>query len=160
MSVPIDTVLIAVAGRNIGVKSLETGQPHPTLQGMAERIAKLQAEMGVQGHHQWEQRYHWLEDAMPDCKGFREDVAESWDHNTIAEAAREMFNSWRQSPGHWESINGVCDYYGYAMGLNAGKNIWYACAIFADKNKSNRPLIRQGFILDAELFRWDYLLDD
>lgn len=68
---------------------------------------------------------------MPNCHEFREVANESWPGQDVNAAAKEMYRSWRLSPGHWAAVNGRCSYYGYAMVL--GRNgIWYACGIFAD----------------------------
>ena len=131
--------LLLEAGRQIGVLSLATGRNHEVLQQAAEFHAQYQADRGVQGHQDWDRRYRQLVELMPDCNEFRECCAESWDWNTMEEAAPEMFKSWRQSPGHWSAINGRCSFCGYAMALNERKNVWYACAILANLRTENRP---------------------
>ena len=124
--------LLIDAGLAIGVKSLTTGTNHPVLQQAAELHAAYQADIGVQGHQNWQRRTDTLRTLLSECNEFKECCAESWDWNTMEQAAPEMFNSWRQSPGHWSAIDGECSFYGYAMALNERKNIWYACAIFAN----------------------------
>lgn len=126
-----DTLLIS-AGKEAGAQSIILGQRHPTLQAAAEEHADFQAELGLQGHHYWGRRVQELSDALPECEGFKEICAESWPWNTMEEAAVEMFNSWRQSEGHWAAANGPCDFYGYAMSFNTRRNVWYACGILAN----------------------------
>lgn len=125
-------LLLISAGASLGVLSIISGKQHPTLQAAAEEHADFQAELGLQGHHYWGRRVQELSDALPECEGFKEICAGSWPWNTVEEAAIEMFNSWRQSDGHWQAANGPCDFYGYAMSFNSKKNIWYATGILAD----------------------------
>ena len=118
------------AGRDLKVKSLTTGKQNAFLQQAAEEHAAYQARVKVQGHQGFEKRVAKLRQQLPDYSEFSECAAESWPGQNIEDAAKEMFHSWRQSPGHWSCINGKCDLYGYAMAR--GKNgTWYACAIFA-----------------------------
>jgi hypothetical protein len=130
----LDTLHIVIAGRNIKVASLATGLQHPILQQMAEAHALYQASHQEQGHQGWERRYHELVAAMPDDTDFGECCAESWGREEIAAAATELFNSWRQSSGHWARINGPCDHWGYAM-ARSSRNVWYGCAITASRRK-------------------------
>ena len=130
--VTADAALVIAAGRTYGVESIKTGIVDQTLQDMAQQHAEFQAAACVQGHQQWERRFHFLEGALPQFTGFVEVAAESWSHNTREESAPEMFNSWRQSPGHWAAVNGPCSAYGYSMAK--GRNgIWYGCGIFAQR---------------------------
>lgn len=124
--------LLIDAGRAIGVRSILSGTQHDILQVLASTHAGYQAQVGKQGHQGWDSRYKTLAYAMPECSEFKEVCAQSWDWNTMQEAAPEMFNSWRQSPGHWSAVNGRCSFWAYAMSLNEKQNIWYACGIFAN----------------------------
>ena len=52
-----------------------------------------------------------------------------WPGQNVNDAAYEMYNSWRKSPGHWSAVNGPCRYYGYAMRLVAtafGTHVGYS----------------------------------
>ena len=123
--------ILIQTGRDIGVRSIRTGRQHPILQRAAEEHAAYQARVGIQGHQGWQRRVEVLIRAMPNCHEFREVANESWPGQDVNAAAREMYRSWRLSPGHWSAVNGHCSYYGYAMVL--GRNgTWYACGIFAD----------------------------
>jgi uncharacterized protein YkwD len=118
-------------GRDLQVRSILTGKPHPVLQRAAEEHAAYQARVQVQGHQDWSKRVQVLMKALPGCTEFRECCNESWPDQNVNDAAKEMFRSWKLSPGHWSAINGKCSYYGYAMAR--GKNgVWYTTAIFAD----------------------------
>lgn len=123
--------LLIEAGKKLGVKSIETGQFSDTLQVFAADHALYQAQVGKQGHQLWDSRVKAIASQMPECSEFKEVCAQSWDWNTMEEAAPEMFNSWRQSPGHWSAVNGRCSFYGYAMALNQKQNVWYATGLFA-----------------------------
>jgi len=119
-------------GIRLKVRSLTTGKLNPILQAAAEAHAQYQAARGVQGHQKWDQRVAVLFKQMPDSHEFREVANESWPDQDLGDAAKEMYNSWRQSPGHWGAVNGKCDSYGYAMVYRPQNKTWYACGIFAD----------------------------
>jgi hypothetical protein len=121
--------LLIAAGQRLGVLSLATGKQHPILQAKAQEHAQYQADHQEQGHQLWDQRYHELYQLVPECQEFKEVCAESWPENTEAEAAEEMYNSWRHSPGHWSAVNGRCDFWGYAM-VRGSNGIWYATGQF------------------------------
>lgn len=116
-----------------GVLSLVTGKQDPILQAAAEAHARYQAARGVQGHQQWDRRFRELNRALPGYTNIREIAAESWPGESEQRAAWEMFNSWRQSPGHWRSANGRCAIWGYSMAYSPRKRTWYACGILADR---------------------------
>lgn len=122
--------LLISEGRRWGVQSLATGQQHPVLQQMAQRHADYQASAGVQGHQFWDQRMQELERAVPSCRHFVEVAAESWGGEGALGAAAEMFNSWRQSPGHWAAVNGPSSLWGYAMSYCRRNQTWYAAGVF------------------------------
>lgn len=124
--------LLIEAGLSLDVRSLTTGANNPILQQAAELHAAYQANLGRQGHFEWQRRSDQLSELLPNCNEFKEVCAESWDWNTLEQAAPEMFNSWKQSPGHWSAIQSTCSFYGAAMALNERQNVWYACMIFAN----------------------------
>ena len=121
-------------GRDLGVKSIATGKQQDDCQRMAERQAAYQARVKVQGHQLWESRVQELYQAMPDCDSFSEVCAESWPGQDTEQAAREMYNSWRQSSGHWKAVDGKCSYYGYSM-VKGTNNIYYATGVFGYRHK-------------------------
>lgn len=138
----IDTKYIVEAGKvyrfhshpqhsKPGVRSLQASKRHGVLQAMAVRHAKYQAKIEVQGHHGWDARVKTLYRDIPECGTFSEIVNESWPDQSAKEAAKEMYNSWEKSPGHWGACDSKHAFWGYAMAL--GKNgIWYSAGIFGD----------------------------
>lgn len=99
---------------------------------MALRHARYMAKHQWQQHQHWDARYAELVRTTPEYRGFVEIVAQSWPWNNREQAAAEMFNSWRQSPGHWRVANGICDAYGYSMAVGTN-GIWYGAGITARK---------------------------
>jgi hypothetical protein len=101
----------------------------PLLAKEAEKHSLHQARIQRQGHHNWNRRFHQINKALPAGLTAVEVCAESWPGESLAEAAAECVNSWRQSPGHWKAVSGECVVYGYDM--KRGRNgIWYATGIF------------------------------
>lgn len=102
------------------------------LSGEAESHAGHQAHITLQGHHNWESRFHKINALLPGGLVAREVCAESWPGQTLMEAAEECVHSWRQSPGHWEAVSSRHELFGYDMKL--GRNgVWYATGIFAGR---------------------------
>ncbi len=101
--------------------------PSPFLFTSAESHSNHQANIGVQGHHNWESRFHTISGAVGGSAS--EVVAESWGGQNLIEAAEECVHSWRQSPGHWNGVRSRHAVFGYDM--KRGRNgIWYATGIF------------------------------
>lgn len=120
---------LVAAGQRWGVMSLRTGQQHPDLQAAAEAHAAYQARVGRQGHQGFDRRYQQLRHVG---RNVREVANESWPGQNEADAAEEMYNSWRQSSGHWRAVNGRCRYWGMGMSYRPQNRTWYACGLFAD----------------------------
>lgn len=98
----------------------------------AEQHSVHQARINLQGHHQWETRFHRINSQIPGGLVAKEVCAESWPGQTLMDAARECVSSWRQSSGHWSAVNGRHPFYGYDM--QRGTNgVWYGTGIFATK---------------------------
>lgn len=131
-AVAIDDASLALidAGKALGVRSLVEGRLDATLQDHAAAHARYQADRQTQGHQNFERRHAQLSRLFPGMH-ISEICAESWEWETThSAAAASMYDSWRQSPGHWETANGSCKFYGYAM--SQGRNgIWYSCGIVA-----------------------------
>jgi hypothetical protein len=106
------------------------GLPHHELLRETQSHSKYQADMAVQGHHDWETRFHRINAKLGDMSS-REVVAESWPGESLLEAAVECVHSWRQSEGHWDAVSSSHAEYGYDMKLGAN-GIWYATGIFGD----------------------------
>jgi hypothetical protein len=105
------------------------GKVDTSLISYAENHSQLMADIQVQGHHNWEQRFHELSARIPDGLEPTEVAAESWPGQSLVDAAEECVHSWRQSSGHWESVRGRHPIFGFDM--KRGRNgIWYATGIF------------------------------
>lgn len=126
--------LLIAEGRRIGAQSLRTGKNHPALQAMAQRHANYQASVGVQGHQAWENRENELHRTAPEARLCIEVAAESDAGQSANAAAAEMYNSWRQSPGHWQAVNSPCTYWGYAMAYSPVTRKWYAAGVLGHAN--------------------------
>ncbi len=129
------TMIFAVRIHPEGPKST-IGDLSPILVEEAESHSKHQAQIGVQGHHRWDFRFHRI------LGRFRrrrvssptEVVAESWPGEDLVEAAIECVHSWRQSPGHWGAVRSQHALFGYDM-KRSTNGVWYATGIFAGHRK-------------------------
>ncbi len=107
------------------------GTPSPVLMKEAQRHSQRQARLQLQGHHDWEQRFHRINAQLGQGLVCQEVVAESWAGMELVEAALDCVRAWRQSPGHWEAVRRRHRFYGYD--IQRGKNgVWYATGLFAD----------------------------
>lgn len=97
-----------------------------------ENHAWRQASIGLQGHHNWDARFHAIGAQLPGGLAAREVCAESWPGQTLLDAAEECVHSWRQSSGHWEAVQGRHALYAYDMKRGAN-GVWYAAGIFAGR---------------------------
>jgi hypothetical protein len=111
-----------------------TGQENPVLLSEATDHSNYQAQIHVQGHQDWESRFHRIlskllrrgESGMP-----VEVVAESWPDQDLMDSCVDCVASWRQSPGHWDAVRAKQASYGYD--IREGSNgIWYATGIFRE----------------------------
>ncbi len=100
----------------------------------AESHSNYQAQIRVQGHQQWDSRFHRIMSrllgrgtpGMP-----KEVVAESWPNENLVDSCIDCVDSWRQSSGHWEAVRALHTAYGYD--IQRGENgIWYATGIFSN----------------------------
>lgn len=104
----------------------------PVLAAETEKHSFHQASITLQGHHNWESRFHSINSRLPDGLVSQEVCAESWPGQRLVEAAEECVHSWRQSSGHWDAVRRQHVYFSYDMKL--GRNgTWYATGIFAQK---------------------------
>jgi hypothetical protein len=98
-----------------------------------ENHAWHQANIMLQGHHNWNTRFHAINAELPWGLAAREVCAESWPGQSLVEAAEECVHSWRQSSGHWEAVRSRHLLFSYDM--KRGTNgVWYATGIFAGRN--------------------------
>ena len=106
-----------------------TGQIYPLLVTEATSHSTHQASIRLQGHHNWENRFHRITGQLPDGLIAQEVCAESWPGKTLVAACIDCVDSWRQSSGHWSAVKRYSPYYGYD--IKRGDNgIWYATGIF------------------------------
>jgi hypothetical protein len=106
------------------------GELHPALVAAAEEQSTYQAQIGVQGHQRWNERFPRIRAAVH-ARGASEVVAESWPDESLIDACLDCVASWRQSPGHWEAVRLRQRLFGYD--IRRGKNgIWYGTGIFAN----------------------------
>jgi hypothetical protein len=105
------------------------GEMHPLLAAEAASHVRHQASINVQGHHNWNARFHAINARLPAGHVAYEVCAESWPGQSLVDAAEECVDSWRQSSGHWSHVSRGDQYYGYDM--QRGTNgVWYATGIF------------------------------
>lgn len=97
-----------------------------------EKHAQHQASITLQGHHNWETRFHAINAALPGSLLAKEVCAESWPGQPLVEAAEECVHSWRQSSGHWDAVRSPHLLFGYDM-KRGGNGVWYAAGIFAGR---------------------------
>ncbi len=99
------------------------------LEEYARRSSQHMADITLQGHHNWESRFHEINAQLPGGLTSQEVCAESWPGESLVDAAIECVDSWRHSPGHWSAVRSRSDRFGYDM--KRGRNgIWYATGIF------------------------------
>jgi hypothetical protein len=122
------TMVFAVRMHPEGPASTQ-GNVDGALLGAAKSHSDHQATIGVQGHHNWESRFHQINAQLPSGLMAQEVVAESWPGESLVEAAEDCVHSWRQSPGHWGAVRSRHPLFGYD--IKRGRNgIWYATGIF------------------------------
>jgi len=98
-----------------------------------ESHAWHQASITLQGHHNWNSRFHAINAELPSGLLACEVCAESWPGQSLLEAAEECVHCWRQSSGHWDAVRSRHVLFSYDM--KRGRNgVWYAAGIFAGPN--------------------------
>ena len=102
----------------------------PLLADEASRHTQHQANIRLQGHHGWNERFHSINARLPAGLVAYEVCAESWPGQSLLDAAEECVDSWHHSSGHWRQVSTRPEYFGYD--LRRGTNgVWYATGIFA-----------------------------
>jgi hypothetical protein len=105
------------------------GTFHPALADGATHQASYQANVGEQGHQNFESRFHSLSSAAG--SSVSEVCAESWPGQNLIDSCLDCVDSWRHSSGHWRGVSGRHRAFGYD--IRRGRNgIWYGTGIFAD----------------------------
>ncbi len=112
------------------------GPDDPILLSEATSASKYQAQIRVQGHHNWESRFHRIMGRLlgrgtPGTPV--EVVAESWPNQDLMDSCVDCVASWRQSEGHWSAVSARQASYGYDIKLS-DNGIWYATGIFREGN--------------------------
>lgn len=122
------TLIFAVCTHRDRPQSAASGH-HRLLAHETSQHSQHQANLTLQGHHQWERRFHGINARLPGTVAY-EVCAESWPGQPLVEAAEECVDSWRQSSGHWGQVSRQAEHFGYDM--RRGRNgVWYATGIFA-----------------------------
>jgi hypothetical protein len=104
------------------------GAQDSSLADAARSHSQHQASIGVQGHHNWEGRFHRLRRLLGGGLPV-EVVAESWPGQTMIDSCVDCVASWRQSSGHWSAVRSPQSRFGYD--IRRGRNgIWYGTGIF------------------------------
>ena len=91
--------------------------------------SRHQAQIRLQGHHQWDTRFQRINTKLPPDSLACEVCAESWPDENLVEAAIECVRCWRFSSGHWSAVRAEHPVWGYDMKRGAN-GIWYATGIF------------------------------
>jgi hypothetical protein len=91
-------------------------------QSLAQRHSVAQAARNW--HNQWYRSYAhsgWgereieLVSRVPEAKGFARDLLLGSPAGDAEKAAEMIFASWKSSAEHWAFLNGLYDFWGYAM---------------------------------------------
>ncbi|MGH7135512.1 MAG: hypothetical protein ACREHD_07210, partial [Pirellulales bacterium] len=90
------------------------GQLDPNLLTEAKSHSTYQAQIRVQGHHNWGYRFPRLRRLLFGLQP-QEVVAESWPQEGLVDAAVDVVDSWRQSSGHWQAVYSNQKRFGYDM---------------------------------------------
>lgn len=107
------------------------GLLHPALVAGAESHSLYQAQIRLQGHHHWDQRFAALGRKLSGGLSASEVCAEGWSWQNLLEAAIDCVQCWRQSPGHWSSVSAYQPFYAYDI-KKGSNNIWYATGLFGN----------------------------
>ncbi len=103
---------------------------YPVLATESESHSQHQADINLQGHHNWGSRFHRINSRLPRNMLAQEVCAESWPNQGLVDAAIECVHSWRQSSGHWSAVSGRQSLFAYDM-KRGSNGTWYATGIFA-----------------------------
>lgn len=102
----------------------------PVLAEETEQHSQHQASINLQGHHNWDHRFHRIMGRLGNGMVAQEVCAESWPGQPLMDAAEECVHSWRQSSGHWGAVS--AEQASFAYDMKKGSNgTWYATGIFA-----------------------------
>ncbi len=133
IKLPDSAIGLIEAGKVFPGANVCKSELNPILQEMATRHAKYQASHNKQGHQLFDQRVKELTKTLGKYK-YAEIAAESWKRQAnapMSELGKEMFESWKQSSGHWKVASTSHKYFGADM-AKGSNGIWYACILVAD----------------------------
>jgi len=102
------------------------------LAGEARSHSRYQARIRLQGHHRWASRFRRITARLPGGLVATEVCAESWQGESLVEAAIECVRCWRLSSGHWSAVRANHRIFGYDMKRGAN-DVWYATGIFGQR---------------------------
>ena len=108
------------------------GQLSPILVKEAQSHSIHQASIRLQGHHNWENRFHRINGKLGNGLTACEVCAESWPGEGLLEGAIECVRCWRYSSGHWSAVRARHRCYGYDIRRGSNR-IWYATGIFGSR---------------------------
>jgi len=108
------------------------GQLEPNLVEEAESHSIHQASIRLQGHHNWEGRFHRINRRLRGRLIASEVCAESWPGEGLLQGAIECVRCWRLSSGHWRAVCRRHRCYGYDM-QRGSNGVWYATGIFGSR---------------------------
>lgn len=106
------------------------GQIDPNLLTEAKSHSNYQAQIRVQGHHNWGARFPRLRRLLFGLQP-QEIVAESWPQEGLVDAAVDVVDSWHHSSGHWQAVYSNQNRFGYDM-KKGSNGIWYATGLFGN----------------------------
>ena len=107
-------------------------EPSNYLFDEAQSHSQHQADIRLQGLHQWGSRFQRIVSRLSGGLSAREVCAESWPGESLVEAAIECVRCWRLSDGHWNAVRSSNRYFGYDM-KRGNNGIWYATGIFGGR---------------------------
>lgn len=107
-------------------------EPLPYLFDEAQSHSQHQADIRLQGHHQWGTRFQRIVSRLPGGLSAKEVCAESWPGENLVEAAIECVRCWRLSDGHWSAVRAPNRFFAYDM-KRGNNGIWYATGIFGGR---------------------------
>ena len=114
--------------------NVQKSEPHPDVMAAAKSYCEYEAKRDAQlGHKDFSRRMRELGQKVPGM-AWAEITAQSWNWQTnepMDVLGYGMFESWRQSSGHWRVARAKHTYWGGHMAMSAS-GTWYACIIVGD----------------------------
>jgi len=118
--------------------NVQKSEPHPDVMAAAKEYCEYEAKRDRQlGHANFSRRMRELGEKVPGMY-WAEITAQSWNWQTeepMDVIGYGMFESWRQSSGHWRVARAKHTVWGGHMAMSSS-GTWYACIITGDANKT------------------------